>query len=233
MEMKELLAFTRMTGDLVKAMLACGKPIIAAVDGIAVGAGAIIVMASDIRIATTRGQDRVPILARRARRLRHGRVCDPAPASSARAAPPSSSITGRSMSATEGERWGFYNRWSTARHWKPTSLDMARRIAAGRLSAHGITKTQLKPGMVDGFSTRPSRRRPRRRRSACDARLSSAPIVRSSPSRRRCSKGRNDAGTKARISTPSPATIFRPRRSCGFPSGRLRLSRAVEYRRSS
>src|SRR5262249_4700507 len=52
MEMKELLAFTRMTGDLVKAMLACGKPIIAAVDGIAVGAGAIIVMASDIRIAT-------------------------------------------------------------------------------------------------------------------------------------------------------------------------------------
>src|SRR5437899_236802 len=51
MEMKELLAFTRMTGDLVKAMLACGKPIIAAVDGVAVGAGAIIVMAADIRLA--------------------------------------------------------------------------------------------------------------------------------------------------------------------------------------
>src|SRR5690606_6728513 len=52
MEMKELLAFTRMTGDLVKAMLACGKPIISAVDGVAVGAGAIITMASDIRLAT-------------------------------------------------------------------------------------------------------------------------------------------------------------------------------------
>src|SRR5579862_1359049 len=52
MEMKELLAFTRMTGDLVKAMLGCGKPIISAVDGVAVGAGAIIAMASDLRLAT-------------------------------------------------------------------------------------------------------------------------------------------------------------------------------------
>ena len=51
-DMKGLLAFTRMTGDLVKAMLACGKPIIAAVDGICVGAGAIIAMASDLRLAT-------------------------------------------------------------------------------------------------------------------------------------------------------------------------------------
>ena len=50
--MKDLLAFTRMTGDLVKAMLNCGKPIIAAVDGVAVGAGAIVAMASDIRVAT-------------------------------------------------------------------------------------------------------------------------------------------------------------------------------------
>jgi enoyl-CoA hydratase/carnithine racemase len=52
MDMKELLAFTRMTGDLVKAMIGCGKPIIAAVDGICVGAGAIIAMASDLRLAT-------------------------------------------------------------------------------------------------------------------------------------------------------------------------------------
>ena len=52
MEMKALLAFTRMTGDLVKAMLGCGKPIIAAVDGVAVGAGAIITMAADLRLAT-------------------------------------------------------------------------------------------------------------------------------------------------------------------------------------
>ena len=52
LEMKELLAFTRMTGDLVKAMIGCGKPIISAVDGVCVGAGAIIAMASDLRLAT-------------------------------------------------------------------------------------------------------------------------------------------------------------------------------------
>src|SRR6201995_3405265 len=52
MDMKQLLAFTRMTGDFVKAMLNCGKPIISAVDGVAVGAGAIIAMSSDIRVAT-------------------------------------------------------------------------------------------------------------------------------------------------------------------------------------
>src|SRR5277367_5023883 len=56
MDMKALLAFTRMTGDLVKAMLHCGKPIIAAVDGIAAGAGAIIAMASDLRIATSQAK---------------------------------------------------------------------------------------------------------------------------------------------------------------------------------
>ncbi|MFZ0775320.1 MAG: enoyl-CoA hydratase-related protein, partial [Xanthobacteraceae bacterium] len=56
MEAKDLLAFTRMTGDLVKAMLSCGKPIISAIDGVAAGAGAIIAMASDIRIATPQAQ---------------------------------------------------------------------------------------------------------------------------------------------------------------------------------
>jgi len=56
MDAKQLLAFTRMTGDLVKAMLHCGKPIIAAVDGVAAGAGAIIAMASDLRLATPGAQ---------------------------------------------------------------------------------------------------------------------------------------------------------------------------------
>ena len=78
-DMKDLLAFTRMTGDLVKAMLACGKPIIAAVDGICVGAGAIVAMASDLRLATPEAKTRLPLHPRRPRRLRHGRLRDAAP----------------------------------------------------------------------------------------------------------------------------------------------------------
>ena len=74
MAMPDLLAFTRMTGDLVKAMRNCPQPIIAAVDGVCAGAGAILAMASDLRLATPRGQDRVPVHARRSCRRRHGRL---------------------------------------------------------------------------------------------------------------------------------------------------------------
>ena len=142
MEMKELLAFTRMTGDLVKAMLNCGKPIITAVDGVAVGAGAIIVMASDIRLATPEAKTAFLF-------TRVGLAgCDmgacailPRIISQGRAA--ELLYTGRSMSAAEGERWGFYNRLVDAAALEADALDMARRIAAGPTFAHGITKTQL------------------------------------------------------------------------------------------
>ena len=142
MEMKELLNFTRMTGDLVKAMLACGKPIITAVDGVAVGAGAIIVMASDIRIATPEAKTAFLF-------TRVGLAgCDmgacailPRIIGQGRAA--ELLYTGRSMSAAEGERWGFYNRLVEAAALEGDALDMARRIAAGPTFAHGITKTQL------------------------------------------------------------------------------------------
>ncbi len=70
--------FTRMTGDLVKAMRGCPQPIVAALDGVCVGAGAILAMASDIRIATPGDEDRLPVHPRRPRRLRHGRLRDPA-----------------------------------------------------------------------------------------------------------------------------------------------------------
>ena len=142
MDMKELLAFTRMTGDLVKAMLGCGKPIIAAVDGVAVGAGAIIVMASDIRLATPEAKtaflfSRVGLAgcdmgacATLPRLIGQGRAAELL-------------YTGRAMSAAEGERWGFYNRLVEADALEAAALDLAQRIAAGPTFAHGITKTQL------------------------------------------------------------------------------------------
>src|SRR5271156_2453352 len=109
MNMKQLLAFTRMTGDLVKAMLHCGKPIVAALDGIAAGAGAIIAMASDLRLATP--QTKTAFLFNRVGLA----GCDmgacailPRLVGQGRAA--ELLLTGRVMSGEEGERYGFFNR---------------------------------------------------------------------------------------------------------------------------
>jgi enoyl-CoA hydratase/carnithine racemase len=142
MEMKELLAFTRMTGDLVKAMLHCGKPIIAAVDGIAAGAGAIIAMASDLRIATPQAQ--VAFLFNRVGLA----GCDmgacailPRIIGQGRAA--ELLYTGRAMTAQEGERWGFFNKLAAADTLEHEALALARRIASGPTFANSITKTQL------------------------------------------------------------------------------------------
>lgn len=142
MDMKGLLAFTRMTGDLVKAMIHCGKPIIAAVDGVAVGAGAIITMASDMRIATPAAKTAFLF-------TRVGLAgCDmgacailPRIIGQGRAA--ELLYTGRSMSAEEGERWGYYNRLVSADALETEAMEIARRIVAGPTFAHGITKTQL------------------------------------------------------------------------------------------
>ena len=142
MDMKGLLAFTRMTGDLVKAMLNCGKPIISAVDGVAVGAGAIITMASDIRLATPEAKTAFLF-------TRVGLAgCDmgacavlPRIISQGRAA--ELLYTGRSMSAEEGELWGYYNRLVPAADLEAEALSLAKSIASGPTFAHGITKTQL------------------------------------------------------------------------------------------
>ncbi len=142
MDMKALLAFTRMTGDLVKAMLGCGKPIIAAVDGVAVGAGAIIAMASDLRLATPEAKTaflftRVGLAgcdmgacAILPRLIGQGRAAELL-------------YTGRNMTAQEGERWGFFNRLVSADTLVHEALTLARQLAAGPTFAHGITKTQL------------------------------------------------------------------------------------------
>ncbi|MCB1377371.1 MAG: enoyl-CoA hydratase family protein [Alphaproteobacteria bacterium] len=142
MSMKDLLAFTRMTGDLVKAMIGCHKPVIAAVEGVCVGAGAIIAMASDLRLATP--EARTAFLFTRVGLA----GCDmgacailPRIIGQGRAA--ELLYTGRVMTAEEGERWGFWNALHAADSLEAEAMAMAARIAAGPTFAHGITKTQL------------------------------------------------------------------------------------------
>jgi enoyl-CoA hydratase/carnithine racemase len=142
MNMKELLQFTRMTGDLVKAIVNCGKPVIAAVDGICVGAGAIIAMASDLRIGTPEAKTAFLF-------TRVGLAgCDmgacailPRIIGQTRAA--ELLYTGRSMSADEGERWGFFNRLVAGDTLEAEARQLAEQIKAGPNFAHMMTKTML------------------------------------------------------------------------------------------
>ncbi|ONH85864.1 enoyl-CoA hydratase [Thalassospira sp. MCCC 1A02803] len=141
-DMKGLLEFTRMTGDLVKAIIGCGKPIIAAVDGVCVGAGAIIAMASDLRLATAASKTAFLF-------TRVGLAgCDmgacailPRIIGQGRAA--ELLYTGRSMSAEEGERWGFYNRLVEADVLEAEAIELATRISQGPNFGHMMTKTML------------------------------------------------------------------------------------------
>ncbi len=141
-DMKGLLEFTRMTGDLVKAMVNCGKPVISAIDGICVGAGAIIAMASDMRMATPEAKTAFLF-------TRVGLAgCDmgacailPRIIGQGRAA--ELLYTGRSMSADEGERWGFFNRVVDADSLEAEAITFAKRITAGPNFAHMMTKTML------------------------------------------------------------------------------------------
>ena len=140
---KGLLEFTRMTGDLVKAMIHSPQPIIAAVDGVCAGAGAILAMASDLRIGTP--EAKVAFLFTRVglagcdmgacailpRIIGQGRAADLL-------------YTGRSMGAEEGEHWGFYNKVCPADRLLPEATELARRLMQGPTFAHSITKTMLR-----------------------------------------------------------------------------------------
>lgn len=142
MEIPEILAFTRMTGDLVKAMRACPQPIVAAVDGTCAGAGAILAMASDLRIATPEAKTaflftRVGLAgcdmgacAILPRLIGQGRAAELL-------------FTGRAMDASEGERWGFYNAVVPRADLLPEALRRAGDLAAGPSFAHAMTKTML------------------------------------------------------------------------------------------
>ncbi|MBV8687021.1 MAG: enoyl-CoA hydratase family protein [Alphaproteobacteria bacterium] len=152
MEMPALLDFTRMTGDLVKAMRACPQPIVAAVDGVCAGAGAILAMASDLRLATPAARTAFLF-------TRVGLAgCDmgacailPRIVGQGRAA--ELLYTGRFMSAEEGERWGFYNRLVGPDRLLDEAHILAAALAAGPGFAHGITKTQLNQEWNVGLET--------------------------------------------------------------------------------
>ncbi|MEX2152520.1 MAG: enoyl-CoA hydratase family protein [Gemmatimonadaceae bacterium] len=138
----EILAFTRMTGDLVKTMRACPQPIVAAVDGVCAGAGAILAMASDLRYGTARSK--VAFLFVRVglagadmgacailpRIIGFGRASELL-------------FTGRFMGGEEAERWGFYNKLAAPDAVLDEATAMARALADGPTFAHGMTKLSL------------------------------------------------------------------------------------------
>jgi len=138
----ELLMFTRMTGELVKTMRACPQPIIAAVDGVCAGAGAIMAMASDMRLGTARSKtaflfNRVGLAgcdmgacAILPRLIGQGRASELL-------------YTGRSLGGEEGERWGFFNRLCEPDALLEQAHRLASDLAAGPTFANGITKTML------------------------------------------------------------------------------------------
>ena len=142
LEAPELLMFTRMTGDLVKAMRACPQPVVAAVDGVCAGAGAIVAMASDIRLGTARSKtaflfNRVGLAgcdmgacAILPRIIGQGRASELL-------------YTGRSMSGEEGERWGFFNRICAPEDLAAAARKLAASLCEGPTFANGITKTML------------------------------------------------------------------------------------------
>jgi enoyl-CoA hydratase/carnithine racemase len=141
-DMKGLLAFTRMTGDLVKAMRACPQPIVAAVDGVCVGAGAMIALFCDLRLGTPQAKTAFLF-------TRVGLAgCDmgacamlPRVVGQGRAA--ELLFTGRSMSAEEGERWGFFNRLVASDTLEVEAVALARKLAQGPSFGHMMTKTML------------------------------------------------------------------------------------------
>ena len=141
-DMKGLLAFTRMTGDLVKAMKAAPQPIIAAIDGVCVGAGAMVALYSDLRLGTPAAKTaflftRVGLAgcdmgacAMLPRVIGQGRAAELL-------------FSGRTMTAEEGERWGFFNRLVEPEKLEAEAVAMARRLADGPTFGHMMTKTML------------------------------------------------------------------------------------------
>ncbi|MCU1308705.1 MAG: enoyl-CoA hydratase family protein [Acidobacteriaceae bacterium] len=138
----KLLAFTRMTGSLVKAMRTCPQPIVSAVDGICAGAGAILAMASDIRIGTSRSKVGFLFVRVGLSGADMG-ACAILPRIIGQGRASELLYTGRFMPGEEAERWGFYNRLVTPEALKSSAMELASSLADGPTFAHAITKKCL------------------------------------------------------------------------------------------
>ena len=142
MAMPELIDFTRMTGDLVKAMRACPQPIVAAIDGICAGAGAIMAMASDLRLATAEAKTAF-LFTRVGLAGADMGACAILPRMIGQGRAAELLYTGRSMSAEEGLAWGFHNRLVAGDVLLEEAQTLARMLADGPNFAHAMTKRQL------------------------------------------------------------------------------------------
>jgi len=142
LDMPGLLAFTRMTGDLVKAMRACPQPVIAAVDGICAGAGAILAMASDLRLGTARSKTAF-LFSRVGLAGADMGACAILPRIIGQGRAAELLFTGRSMSGDEASQWGFFNRLCEPDRLSVEARALAGELAEGPTFAHSMTKTQL------------------------------------------------------------------------------------------
>jgi enoyl-CoA hydratase/carnithine racemase len=138
-DMAGLLAFTRMTGDLVKAMRACPQPIVAAIDGVCAGAGAILAMASDLRYGTARAKVAFLFVRVGLAGADMG-ACNMLPRIIGAGRAAELLYSGRAMDGAEAERWGFFNKVSEPDALVADAQGMAKSLAAGPTFAHAMTK---------------------------------------------------------------------------------------------
>jgi len=142
LDMPGLLAFTRMTGDLVKAMRACPQPIVAAVDGVCAGAGAMMALAADLRLGTPAARTAFLFVRVGLAGCDMG-ACTLLPRTIGQGRAAELLYTGRAMSADEGAAWGFFNRLVAPDALQHEAAALARSLADGPTFAHGMTKALL------------------------------------------------------------------------------------------
>jgi enoyl-CoA hydratase/carnithine racemase len=142
MSMPEMLEFTRMTGDLVKAIKVCPQPVIAAIDGICAGAGAMIALAADMRLGTPSAKTAF-LFTRVGLAGADMGACALLPRMIGQGRAAELLFTGRTMAAQEGLNWGFFNALHESADLQAAALKLAQSLAEGPTFAHGMTKTML------------------------------------------------------------------------------------------